>query len=298
MATPGGTPRRTPARRTPARRTLPGSELWQRGVAASDGGAGSRPVTANGAVADTAAAAAQADAPETYEEGHKNPWVAVLLWLVGGIFGWHHLYLGRAVHGMCEGRYCVDLKAAMGQYSYHILFNGGCPRLFDLGFSRILYVRLSHESPYYPSTHGTLLAFTWMISLGGFGIGLLYDLYRMTWYVDEANLHQRVRDAYGMFAATKRRQGCCYFGVDEPNVHCRSYPTCATGDFFFSALFSARTLGQVFFGAILRQITIWAVPQEPEVSGYWCWTQLPPLARSLAFEFRMACRSRWRLPRR
>ena len=40
--------------------------------------------------------------------GHKNVCIAYLLWLFGGVWGFHHLYLGRYRHALvwyCTGMY-------------------------------------------------------------------------------------------------------------------------------------------------------------------------------------------------
>ena len=45
--------------------------------------------------------------PKKPEIGQKNVFVAYLLWLVGGVWGFHHFYLGRYRHALVW--YCTDM---------------------------------------------------------------------------------------------------------------------------------------------------------------------------------------------
>ena len=47
--------------------------------------------------------------------------------------------------------------------------------------------------------------YLWMISLGGFGFGLLYDLFNLSSYVEIANMTPAVRALHEKYAAAKRR---------------------------------------------------------------------------------------------
>lgn len=46
-----------------------------------------------------------------------------------------------------------------------------------------------------------------MVTVGGFGIGLLYDLFRLSAYVEEANLTAATRITHSIYANKKRRAG-------------------------------------------------------------------------------------------
>lgn len=62
-----------------------------------------------------------------------------------------------------------------------------------------------------------------MLTLGGFGMGLLYDLCRLTWYVELASLGPEARTLYRFYADNKRRQSKCI--VDHSAIVKNSHPT-------------------------------------------------------------------------
>ncbi|EGD79220.1 hypothetical protein PTSG_09941 [Salpingoeca rosetta] len=84
-------------------------------------------------------------------------------------------------------------------------------------------------------------AFLWAISFGGFGIGLIYDMFRINTYLDEVN-------KTSVFMVNRRQL-----------LQASRKP----------AVLAVRTIGQLIFAMYLRFIAFWAVPQDPRFSLPW-----------------------------
>ncbi len=87
-------------------------------------------------------------------------------------------------------------------------------------------------------------------------MGLVLDLFRLTWYVELASAGAEARTVYRNYAVNRRRPGEVNGDSGWRQLTLLISPP---------ALLSARSLGQVFFATMVRLVTIWAVPQAPEV---------------------------------
>eukprot|EP00043_Microstomoeca_roanoka_P014362 m.142491 g.142491 ORF g.142491 m.142491 type:complete len:363 (-) comp15995_c0_seq3:2286-3374(-) len=90
-------------------------------------------------------------------------------------------------------------------------------------------------------------AFLWTISGGGFGIGLLYDLFRLQRYVEEANCSDRAQAERNKLIQWRSEKG--FLRAIQRKLY----------DWF-----SSRAFGQVVFGTYLRQCAFWTLPRDPK----------------------------------